>query len=219
MWCMGLALGTIGFWILVGIVSLLLIAAVEYEKPGWATFSLIVTFTLLWLLGDVNIVALALSNPLLAAGVVAGYFVVGAMWSVGKWWFFVRRSLETYHEARAEFLRRNGIVSFYASDPIPEGLRGKWQKWLNGRTLESFKPHIKDNKGRILTWMVYWPWSMFWTILNDPVKRMFKFIYRQLRAVYQRITDSAFRGAERDFVHTPYEPEPETPEMGNVGDR
>ncbi len=219
MLCMWLALGTIGFWILVGIVSLLLIAAVEYEKPGWATFSLIVAFTLLWLLGDVNIVALALSNPLLAVGVVAGYFVIGALWSVGKWWFFVRKCREKYDDFRKEFLVRK---NFSVSGPIPDSLKKDWTEYCSsgyGRIYSCLKPEVGKNKARILTWMVYWPWSMFWTLLNDPVKYMFKWIYQQLRAVYQRIADSAFKSTENDFVSLSSNPESETSEMEDMDDK
>lgn len=53
-------------------------------------------------------------------------------------------------------------------------------------------PVAKQNKSLILTWMFYWPFSGVWTLINDPVRRIFQRIYVKLEGVYQKITDSAF---------------------------
>lgn len=192
MWATFLALGTIGFWIFAGVVCLLLIAAVEYEKPGWATLSLIVTGLVLWLFGNVNILALAATDPLLTLGLLAGYFAVGAVWSLAKWWFYVRRQREKYYQLRTKYLESQ---DYSTSGPIPDELRSDWQR----RAYAHNKPQVRENKGRILTWMIYWPWSFVWTILNDPVKRLFKNIFNAMRAIFQKVADSAYKDVEDDF--------------------
>src|SRR3990170_3557711 len=88
------ALGTIGFWALCGVVCVLLITFVEYEKPGWATLSLLATFALLGWLGDLNVWRAAKEHPLLALGAVAAYLAIGTLWAFGKWWFFLKAARE-----------------------------------------------------------------------------------------------------------------------------
>ncbi len=200
MWANFLALGTLGFWIFAGAVFLLLIAAVEYEKPGWATLSLIVTCLALWLFGNVNVFALAVSDPLLTLELLAGYFAVGAIWSLAKWWFFVRRERERYDEARTAFLANHNLPS---NAQIPANLKEIWQNQFSYGT--SCKPKAQAHKGKILTWMIYWPWSCAWTVLNDPVKRLFKNIFNAMKALFQKVADSAYQDVEDDFV-PPKEP-------------
>lgn len=204
------ALGSLGFWILLSVVCILLIAAVEYERPGWATLSLIATFSALAYFGDFNILTFAKENPLIATGCFVGYFVAGALWALGKWWFFLRARRENYNDTKAEFLRQHGITG----QQIPDNLLKEWQEQTNwfidnhhrrptryakAQDTTSVAPRARDHKSRILTWMAYWPWSMFWTMINDFVKRVFKTIYEEIQVLFQKISDKVFAGVEDDF--------------------
>lgn len=205
MWANFLALGTVGFWVFGVLVFILLIAAVEYEKPGLATLSLVVAGLVLWLFGNVNVFALAAADPLLALGLTAGYFAVGALWSLAKWWFYVRRQRERYDELKTAFLKQHGCPE---KGPVPDRLKAIW-KARRPHYNSYEKPQARENKGRILTWMIYWPWSCVWTILNDPVKRLWKSIFNAMKAIFQKVADSAYKDVEDDFT-PPKNPLPET---------
>jgi hypothetical protein len=47
--------------------------------------------------------------------------------------------------------------------------------------------------------MCYWPWSVSWTILKDPVRKAFLIIYHNLAEHLQEISDRAFKGIEADL--------------------
>ncbi len=51
--------------------------------------------------------------------------------------------------------------------------------------------------------MLYWQWSLVWTIIDDPVKRLFELIYRELRAVYQKIADNAYADVDKNCPPPP----------------
>lgn len=51
-------------------------------------------------------------------------------------------------------------------------------------------------KDRILVWAMFWPWSMLWTVVNDPVKEFFEWLITEFQGVYQRISDWAFKGVD-----------------------
>lgn len=203
------ALGTFWFWVLVAVHFCVLLALIEYEKTGWATFTMIATFAALYFLGDFNVITAALRNPGLTAALAGGYFAAGTAWSVAKWWFFVRRCREDYDKQKAEFLRHNGIEG----TAIPDNLKTKWKESLgygygrnSHRRSDNVIPKAGDHKSRIMAWMCYWPWSMVWTLINDPVKRVFKQIYLQIQGIMQSISNRAFRGVEDDLREPPAPP-------------
>jgi hypothetical protein len=54
------------------------------------------------------------------------------------------------------------------------------------------KPIASDNKAKIVAWICYWPWSLVGTFINDPLRRFVEFMFRSLRALYQRMSDKIF---------------------------
>ena len=68
-----------------------------------------------------------------------------------------------------------------------------------GRRMNIAKPDHLRYKGRIIAWGGYWPPSMVWTILNDPLRRIGNWIYRMLGSTLKRISDSAWKN-EDDVV-------------------
>lgn len=49
---------------------------------------------------------------------------------------------------------------------------------------------ITDNKDRISAWMMYWPFSLIWYLLNDPIVNFYNFLYHKLESIYTAISDS-----------------------------
>lgn len=190
--------GTWGFWALVMLETALLIVLIEWGKGRWATLSFVVTLLALHFLGDWNVPGYLREHPLILLGGAAGYFGLGTLWGVVKWWLYVRDQRAQYDELRADFCHE-----FKVEGAIPERLQSRWQERLQtaarrGRRIE-IRPKARQHKGRILTWMSYWPWSLAWTALNDPIHKAFRTIYYHMHDYLQEISDNAFRGVERDF--------------------
>ena len=55
------------------------------------------------------------------------------------------------------------------------------------------KPMARNNKDRIIAWMCLWPLSFVGTLLNDPVKKFFGFVFTQIQEAYQKMSDRIFR--------------------------
>ena len=165
------------FWILFGVWSVVLLVSVEYDGAGWATLATLAfaaTFSVWGVLpGGGNILALLTAQPLLVVAGVVAFFVLGTVWAVVKWWFFVNNLANKRREELAI-----------------------------GYRMGTTKPLVSDNKRRIMTWMCFWPYSFIWTIIDDPIRRVFKAIYRRIRVRLEKIADKAFEGLE----------DPETPE-------
>jgi hypothetical protein len=194
-WTEIFVVGSPWFWLLLAAEAALLIAFIEWGKGWFATLSLVGTLALLQWLGDVNVLGFVNHHPLLLVLGVVGYFALGTVWSVARWWLHVREERLRYDEARADFCHDHEL-----DGSIPESLQEDWQAYLKSRKRRvEIRPKARRHKGRILMWMAYWPWSMFWTILNDPVRKAFRFIFHHIHDYLQEISDNAFKGVEQDF--------------------
>lgn len=196
------AIGSLGFWILLVALSAIVVAAMQFEKVIIATAGLVGAFTAMALWGDFNILAAIWAHPLIVVAVIAGYFVCGAAWAPTKWRFHVKECRYKYNDTKADFLRDKGIES---GSKIPDELLDEWKRYY--RTgIQSKTPQARDNKSRILSWMTYWPWSLGWTLLNDPIRKLFRQIYRQMQSFLQGIADKAYAGVADDFREVPEPP-------------
>jgi hypothetical protein len=65
------------------------------------------------------------------------------------------------------------------------------------------KPMVRDNKTRCISWMAYWPASMAWTLVDDPVRRAFVALYDSIGGSLQHISDRRFAGIEDTYKASP----------------
>jgi len=171
-------IGTIWFWVLVAIASGLIIYFLEtalndeyHDTGGGAPSTLIIgiVIALYYFLGskqDVKDFFFYLKDhPWLSLGRIGIYISIGIIWSVFKWFFFLQNKKE-YFKKKME--------------------TSSWK--FN----ESDIPQAKRNKARIISWMSYWPFSMLWTTINEPVKKTFRFIYSKIEGVFQKMANSTF---------------------------
>lgn len=192
-----MAVGAVGFYVLLGLETLVLLALIEYERPWWGTFSILMTGVLLHFVCGLNVVGLALTHPGTTALAAAGYFVAGTAWSVVKWFLFALKRKEEYLEAKeaydptAEAIYRQ---QYHEKDNKPAPI--PWEKssarghFLNGKG--GLVPLVRENKERVMLWMVYWPFSAVWTIVNDPIKRLFRHIFNMIQDALQLVANRVF---------------------------
>jgi hypothetical protein len=43
-----------------------------------------------------------------------------------------------------------------------------------------------------MTWMSFWPMSLLWTLLNDPIRKLFTEIYTRISGTLQKIADREY---------------------------
>lgn len=120
-----------------------------------------------WLIG-IPLLTWMRSHPWQTVAYVVGYLLTGAIWSLIKWWICER---DRFREAKEH-----------------------WIKYSGGKTWEQERARQKtlptSHKDDFLWWIGFWPFSLAYTLLHDPVKR----IYLELQNVYQRITDKVWEG-------------------------
>lgn len=191
----GLTLPIIG---LLCIESIFLLYWIDKEYSGLATLSVAVTAGIMqWGFG-VDIIDYVRAHPSHICYGAIGYFVFGTIWAITKWWFFVRAERRKYDAFKSDFLRKHEITGDVIPDDLKERFSEEFPRYGSSRI--EVHPQVTEHKARIYMWLSYWPFSALWTLINDPVRRVFTEIYSHIRATLQRISDAAWAGTDQDFA-------------------
>ncbi len=207
-------IGSFGFWALLTLASILIIWALEYEKGTRATLTLVLTISAIIIFnkGFGKLFAWIGSNFLLFAGLILGYFFVGAIWSIVKWYFYTKNRRYQYDKLKIKFFRSKNLQP--NTGTIPADLREEWEKYLGSsfefgsefiRTTSAnaklnLSPSPYDHKSTILMWMGHWPLSLLWTLINDPVKHALRWMYKHLIKTYEKISNFNFKSVNLDLL-------------------
>ena len=193
--------GTLWFWLFMAVMFAVLVALTGSEKPGWALTAI--------LLG-----AALVHHPVTVILLVIGYFIGGVLNARYKWGKVVFRKRQELNEEIERFLKARGVEG----TTIPPELETEWFNHIGIHRYHSdgilcYKPRLRDHKSQIITWIAYWPWSVFWTLLNDPLRWAFEEIYAMITGWFQSVADDAFKDAPiqkpKKKVEAPDEPKAE----------
>lgn len=176
----------------------------EVEHWGWATTCLLGTFVLS-LIGHhfwqtPSVIDWVVANGVFTLAYVAAYLAVGVGWSFIKWFSYLMGFRDTFREQKEAFCLKNGLDP---KQPVPEDRLAQldqhlasnvsWGERHRGQLLSRERPRAAKSKSRIVAWMAFWPFSVVGTVLNDPVRRLFNFLYSQFKALYERMSNFVFR--------------------------
>jgi hypothetical protein len=182
---------------LIGLIVLVIAAIVltEVENFGVATVVLIVSVGVAQFYNLVNFAAFARTHALTSVLYTLAYFGVGVGWSFIKWFSFLIGFRDEYRAQKEAFLKKYPIGDSPWTDKIQSDFSsylGYGTRDYRGHSL-THKPTAAHNKVRIVAWMAFWPCSMIGTLLNDPVRRLFTWLFNNFKALYQHMSDWVFR--------------------------
>lgn len=169
----------------------------EVEHFGFATLTLVATLIGLQCFHLLDVLSYVVHHTVETLMYTAGYLLAGIIWSFVKWFSFLMRFRDRYRECRNTFFKDNNLqVGTPLSPEMASALntylaRQDYYGEFRGNPLTA-KPKAVKNKSRIVAWMSLWPFSVIGTLLNDPVKRLFKFLFNSFKALYQQMADRVF---------------------------
>jgi len=108
------------------------------------------------------------------------YLLIGVVYVWIKWYSFVHAAARKYRDWMIE--NSSSYTSIESSNSA--AARSLGYKFLPLK--------VSNYKQLIFGWMFYWPLSAAWTLLNDPIARLFNFIYHRIAGSLQKISDNAF---------------------------
>ena len=184
------------FWCLVGIEFCFLFWCVSYRRGTFALISLAAVLLGFQFFGDIPVFISMWTHWDTTLEIIAGWLILASPWAFTKWWLFVRDNSYRYEEILAEYLRINSelpkdVNTFTVEQKVA------WQEYFNAHSYQDdayeytrveFYPTASAHKADIMTWMMFWPWSFLWTVLNDPIRKLFKNLYRMMVGWLDKIT-------------------------------
>jgi hypothetical protein len=199
------AVGTLWFWLLFFIDFVVITALVENEQGFWATVTAIGSIIGLNYLWKLPILVTVKANPGHTALLILSYFLLGAGWSLVKWFFYLHKQRIKYEEYKAKFLEENKAkeltpeLAAKLSDTIAGSPR-RYAPYNDSEGVTATPPSARAHKGDLTRWATYWPFSIVGTLLNDVVRKAWTYIYELLQSTYQRMSNYVFRGALSDMA-------------------
>lgn len=186
----GIALGV---FVLVILELLLLLGLVASERPYSALLSIAVVAAILDLCFGTGVYATLWHHPWTAVAGVLGYIAIGVLWSFPKWWFFVHQVRDRYIDELNGYKLSRGLApdKILNPDEMAAFKKATHYRWDN-----QIPPQVSKNKNTVLVWMMYWPFSLLWTLFDEPIQRAFRWIFERIKGVYQRISESVFSDLE-----------------------
>ena len=197
MWVEFFILGGIWFWLLTGLFVVLLLWEIHSEKAIAAGVTIAVYLAALHLFGNANFFSYVGENPAVLYIGLPAFFAIGTVWIFIKWFLYVNRHATRYKEMRLEWLKGEGLTDATINTKVPDKLKKKWSRqvanFANYRR-GSQKPLPRENKGKIITWGVFWPLSMLWSIIDEP----WRYIYDLISGWLHGISDFIYKRAGYD---------------------
>lgn len=190
-------------WILAALAVIFIAETVfiEVEQWGWATLILIGTAVGCHFLTPFDPLAFIKAQGPFTVVYVLAYLGVGVVWSFVKWFSYLRAFRDQFREQKEAYLTSKNLP---VTGNVPEASMQDFKDYVRQHTSWTYstrneglssleRPRAAKNKRRITAWMAYWPCSAIGTLLNDPVRRLFNFLFNQFKALYQKLADHVFR--------------------------
>lgn len=181
-----LMFGGVLFWIIVGVLGLIITTQVHNEKVGWAAFTLIAVIAGLVLLTNIPKL-LADTPPSHYLYAFLGYLAAAALWALIKWrGFYLPGLFRRYEDLREKFLIGKKLDEMPTDPAVLKEFTDDYQVQ---RLNVGYNRMVRNNKSRITTWMIFWPFSLLETFVGDFLANVFDRIYRSMAGLLQRMSD------------------------------
>ena len=175
--------------LLMAICAISFFVAVAAEIDGMAVVIFLITFALFQWLFKVDLWSYLLLNYLSFLLYSVYYFIIGSVWSIFKWFRFVKTELKEYLNLKQAFLKKHQVVEI----PLP-----LLEAWKSEISYKSWPPSPSKHKG-IVRWILVWPVYMVWFILEDFLSWVGEKLYSCISRVYSSISDRLFAEMKKDM--------------------
>jgi hypothetical protein len=201
-----LAIDGIAFLVVLAILSIIFIilSAVDEPSPQGSSIVLLITLALAVLFTEAGPAAWA--HPWIASLCTGGYFLVGCVYSIFVRWplylYGLRREVKTVREtisARysitfADFAKNKDALKNWVSSVYEIGR-------YNGMRVNDegvlTPPQYHDNKARLSTWGILWPWNILWVCVRKPIIWIFEELLNL--QILKRISQAMSNWMFKDF--------------------
>jgi hypothetical protein len=185
------------FWLAALVLTALMFFCIEDERNVGALLMFVVTLFFLNHMARLQVFGLIAKHPFMYVG---GYILCGILYGFIRWGWHVFSFKQRYNEAKRDFAARYDLANdFDAKFPNDRLKSEQWESFRYDRRVQ-YLPTASQERGRIVSWMMYWPWNLVWTLLRDFVLELWERVYEFLSSSFQRWADSILgKEIRKDF--------------------
>lgn len=175
---------------------LIMTILVEIEEASKATTLLFVVAGIFGFLHFKEVSQFLISHP---KEILIGFLIyvfLGICWSILKWTIFVKDRLHKIERLKNklekdDYYKGNEklIIAKLSSEFIEYHYRDSVKSYEE--LLEKSIPEASEKKGMIISWISYFPLNILSTVLNNPLRRFFEWVYESVSGIYDKITSSS----------------------------
>ena len=119
------------------------------------------------------------------------YLIAGSVWGLLKWRLYISDCFNKFIASKEEYCEKNGINEISNSELLSKNYDNAYYdkeipSYINriagtvsrGKTEYTYvvRPYAYKHKSLILSWMIYWPFSLVSTLLYDSVAATFNYM-------------------------------------------
>ncbi len=168
-------------YILYGIPIVFFLSAVAMESGVYATCGLAALLGLVYIFYGLDPMLWCWTHPAASIAILAGYFLVGFLWALFKYYDWLRGQNDNIVKAMDSWRRRGG------EDLIDTSVAG----FSKSIYADDWKP--SKNKDRILFWMTWWVFSVVWFLSHDLFAKIWRRVYDLVAFQFEWLASRAFR--------------------------
>lgn len=181
-----------------------LILLTENEKYISGVFSFLAYLLILEFFTGADIFAWVWNNKLLTLAYMIGYFVIGAFYSVAKYYFYANDFSDEVLKHKTKWLELNHkTLDVSVSQPMTGAELQSWQDYFGNHISSKYKntsaygisPLMwiapRNQTERLCIWIGYWPFSAVGLLVARPLQRLVNRMYEALQGIYNNIYSKA----------------------------
>ena len=183
-----------GFWATL-FTSIFIIAAILFsaaDEFGWSYGSLLIYIAALSIFTPANPFVYVWHNPLYTIEFFVGFFVIGAVFALLKYWSFIQRIVQKIKDIKKQFII-DFKLTIATTDEIPAEYSEAWEKRKSEKLSSSERYKINnglrpsDNASLIMNWIAFWPFVAVGLFVADPLRHLVRSIYEHLVSTFGRM--------------------------------
>jgi len=195
--------GSILFW-LISAGFLVALLGTTYNKKGTES-TMVVVSAIAVLVAFTNIPVLHWIQNLSTLRIVeyiGGYLLAGITYMILKWIYEIFETKCIYLDYREKWLKKNNLTEI-SWEKLPKGQSfngydsvgacfANALSYESGFRLDDLPPKISKHKGDLVFWASYWPLSLIFTLLGNPLRHLVNFVINLLTTPMNKISAAMF---------------------------
>jgi hypothetical protein len=105
---------------------------------------------------------------------------------------------QDYENVKADWEKAKHVYDKFFAE-VRSGMRVykdmRSEEFMNdpARIVDMIKPQATKHKAAITEWIAFWPMSLTWTMLNDPIRKIVNYLFSRIKGKFQNMSDTMFR--------------------------